>query len=81
MPGIEAKHDDEAQVRFIAQGVAVHRRLPTEVWLAYCVHTLHWTPREYAILLAQLQRWQHAGNNVVGVQSVFRKSTHVAKSR
>jgi hypothetical protein len=68
---IEAKHGDESQVRFIAQGVAVPRRQAAEVWLAYRVHTLHWTPREYTILLAQLQRWQQAGNKVVGVQIDF----------
>ena len=68
---IEARHGDESQVRFIAQGVAVPERLPVEVWLAYRVHTLHWTPREYAILLAQLHRWQQAGNNVVGVEIDF----------
>lgn len=68
---IETKHGDNSQLRFIAQGVTVPRGLPSEVWLAYRVHTLRWTPREYAILLAQLQRWQHAGNHVVGVQIDF----------
>ena len=68
---IEAKRGDESQVRFIAQGVAVPQRQPVEVWLAYRVHTLHWTPREYAILLAQLHRWREAGNKVVGVQIDF----------
>jgi hypothetical protein len=68
---IEAKHGDESQVRFIAQrGTAPHHQ-QAEVWLAYRVHTLHWTPREYVILLAQLHRWQQAGNNVVGVQIDF----------
>jgi hypothetical protein len=68
---IEAKHGDESQVRFIAQGVAVPQGLSVEVWLAYRVHTLHWTPREYAILLAQLRRWRQAGNRVAGVQIDF----------
>jgi hypothetical protein len=68
---IEAKHGDESQVRFIAQGGTVPHSQSAEVWLAYRVHTLHWTPREYAILLAQLQRWQHSGNKVVGVQIDF----------
>ncbi len=68
---IEAKRGDESQVRFIAQGVAVPHDQPVEVWLAYRVHTLHWTRREYAILLAQLQRWRQAGNKVVGVQIDF----------
>jgi len=68
---IEAKRGDESQVRFIAQGGAVPHGLSVKVWLAYRVHTLHWTPREYAILLAQLRRWQRAGNNVVGVQIDF----------
>ena len=53
------------------QGVAVPHDQPVEVWLAYRVHTLHWTRREYAILLAQLQRWRQAGNKVVGVQIDF----------
>ena len=68
---IEARRGDESQVRFIAQGVAVPDRQPVEVWLAYRVHTLHWTPREYTILLAQLHRWRQAGNKVVGVQIDF----------
>jgi hypothetical protein len=68
---IEAKHGDESQIGFIAQGVAVPQRLSVDVWLAYRVHTLHWTPREYAILLAQLHRWHQAGNRVVGVQIDF----------
>jgi hypothetical protein len=68
---IEAKRGDESQVRFIAQGGAVPQGLSVEVWLAYRVHTLHWTPREYTILLARLHRWQQAGNHVVGVQIDF----------
>lgn len=68
---IEAKRGDESQVSFIAQGGAAPRDQPVEVWLAYRVHTLHWTTREYAILLAQLQRWRQAGNKVVGVQIDF----------
>ena len=68
---IEAKHGDESQVSFIAQGVAVPQGLTAEVWLAYRVHTLHWSPRVYTILLAQLNRWREAGNRVVGVQIDF----------
>lgn len=68
---IDTRHGDESQVRFIAQGGAIPHGLQVEVWLAYRVHTLHWTPREYAILLAQLCRWQQAGNHVVGVQIDF----------
>jgi hypothetical protein len=68
---IEAKHGDDSQVRFIAQGGAVPNALSVDIWLAYRVHTLHWTPREYSILLAQLLRWHQAGNKVVGVQIDF----------
>jgi hypothetical protein len=68
---IEAKRGDESQVRFLAQGVSVPHRQPIPVWLAYRVHTLHWTTREYAILLAQLHRWQQAGNQVIGIQIDF----------
>lgn len=68
---IEARRGDESQMRFIAQGVAVPHDQPVEVWLTYRVHTLRWTPLEYAILLAQLRRWRLAGNNVIGVQIDF----------
>ena len=68
---IEAERGDESEVRFIAQGVAVPRDQPVEVWLAYRVHTLHWTPREYSILQAQLHRWRQAGNKVAGIQIDF----------
>jgi hypothetical protein len=68
---IEAKRGDESQVRFVAQGGAVPHGQRVEIWLAYRVHTLHWTQKEYAILLSQLQRWRSAGNTVVGVQIDF----------
>jgi Protein of unknown function (DUF3142) len=68
---IESPLRDESQVRFLAQGVAIPRMQHTEIWLAYRVHTLHWTPQVYSILLAQLQRWRAAGNTVVGVQIDF----------
>lgn len=68
---IEAERGDESRIRFIAQGGTIPRMQKSDVWLAYRAHTLHWTPREYAILLAQLDRWQHAGNKVVGVQIDF----------
>jgi hypothetical protein len=59
---IEVKRGDESQVRFIAQGVAVPHNQPVEVWLAYRVQTLHWNPREYAVLLAQLRTLCTCGN-------------------
>lgn len=68
---IEARRGDASQVRFIAQGGAVPHMQKAEVWLAYRVHTLHWTPRAYSILEAQLGRWRRAGNRVVGVQIDF----------
>lgn len=66
---IEARHNDQSQMRFIVQ--AVPQGFSVDVWLAYRVHTLRWTPREYAILLAQLHRWRQARNKVVGVQIDF----------
>jgi hypothetical protein len=70
---IESPHGDsnESHVRFLAQGVAVPRTRHVDIWLVYRVHTLHWTPRAYSILFAQLQRWRQAGNSVVGVQVDF----------
>ena len=68
---IEAAPRDEAQVRFIAQGVPVQHFAHADVWLAYRAHTLHWTPRVDAIMHAQWARWRAAGNTVVGVQIDF----------
>lgn len=68
---IEAQRGDESKVRFISQGGTVPRTRRAEIWLAYRVQTLHWTPREFAILSSQLKRWKSAGNNVVGVQIDF----------
>jgi hypothetical protein len=68
---IEVQHGDESHVRFLSQGIAVPRMQHAEIWLAYRVHTLHWTLREVSILLSQLKRWQSARNTVVGVQIDF----------
>jgi hypothetical protein len=68
---IEAQRGDESRVHFTAQRGAIPNLLTTEIWLAYRAHTLHWAPRDYEILLAQLERWRHAGNRVVGVQIDF----------
>lgn len=42
-----------------------------ELWLVYRVHTLDWNDEVHALLLAQLERWQLAGNRVHGVQIDF----------
>jgi len=68
---IEALRGDESRVRFIAQRGAIPHLQTAEVWLAYRAHTLRWEPREYRILLAQVERWRDAGNRVVGVQIDF----------
>jgi hypothetical protein len=42
-----------------------------QIWLVYRADTLQWTPRVYAVVLAQLQRWRTAGNHAVGIQIDF----------
>lgn len=65
------RYGPTGQVRFIAQGPAI-TRLPSEhVWVVYRAHTLRWPEKVYAQLLGQVQRWQAAGNPVVGVQIDF----------
>lgn len=68
---IEAQRGNESRVHFIAQGGSVPHLKGTEVWIAYRVHTLHWGPREFQILTAQLGRWRDAGNRIAGVQIDF----------
>ena len=42
-----------------------------QVWLVYRAHSLRWSEDSYATLLAQLRRWQRAGNPLLGVQIDF----------
>jgi hypothetical protein len=62
-------HDDETDI--VAQGIAVPRLRGGEAWLVYRARTLRWTPRIYAVILAQVQRWRAAGNPVAGLQIDF----------
>ncbi len=68
---IEASPRDDAQVRFIAQGVAVPPAPNARVWLVYRAHTLRWTPRVTQIMLAQLARRRASGRVIAGIQIDF----------
>ncbi len=58
--------------RMTAQNPAVPRLSnELELWVVYRAHTLDWGEDVHALLLAQLQRWQRAGNRVGGVQVDF----------
>jgi len=66
-------------VRLIAQRPAIPHITGPEVWMVVRVQTLRWTPHIYDQLLAQLTRWQAAGNHVVGIQIDFDAHTrHLA---
>ncbi|OJB11745.1 hypothetical protein BGV52_06585 [Burkholderia ubonensis] len=68
---IEASPQDDAQVRFIAQGVALPPAPNARIWLVYRAHTLRWTPRVTQIMLAQLARWRASGRKIAGIQIDF----------
>lgn len=57
-------------VTMTAQGT-VPRLARVDVWVAYRAHTLRWPETVYATMLQQLERWERAGNPVVGVQIDF----------
>lgn len=51
-------------------------RLPGKaVWLVVRADRLHWSKAAYADILADLQRWRDAGNDVVGLQVDFDAAT------
>lgn len=51
-------------------------RLPGKaVWLVVRTERLDWTEEVYATILADLQRWQASGNDVVGLQIDFDAAT------
>nr|WP_025131703.1 DUF3142 domain-containing protein [Pseudomonas sp. PH1b]BFD38865.1 DUF3142 domain-containing protein [Pseudomonas sp. FFPRI_1] len=62
-------------VELIAQGLPVSRLSQEQVWVVYRAHTLAWPETVYRQLLGQVQRWQAAGNPVVGIQIDFDSST------
>ncbi|AZE14648.1 hypothetical protein C4K09_0155 [Pseudomonas chlororaphis subsp. aureofaciens] len=66
-----SRRDPSGNVHFIAQGMAIPRLRQGEVWVVYRAHTLHWPEPVYRQLLGQVQRWQQAGNPVVGIQIDF----------
>lgn len=61
--------------RLVAQRPAIPHIRHAEVWMVLRVETLAWTPQIHAQLLAALDRWQRAGNRVVGVQIDFDAQT------
>lgn len=67
----ESRRTPQRGVRFIAQGIAIPRLTQGEVWVTYRAHTLRWPEPVYQQLLGQVQRWQQAGNPVVGIQIDF----------
>jgi len=41
------------------------------VWIVYRTDTLRWSDSVYIKIFAELQRWERAGNNVIGIQIDF----------
>lgn len=68
---ISAPRSDRQAVRLIAQGMGVRRLPQRQVWIVYRAHSLRWPAPIYAQLIGQVQRWQHAGTAVTGVQIDF----------
>jgi hypothetical protein len=68
---VQARRAHEEETDIVAQGIAVPRLRRGEAWLVYRARTLRWTPRIYAIILAQVRRWRAAGNPVAGLQIDF----------
>jgi hypothetical protein len=68
---ISATRLDRQTPALIAQGMSVGRLPQREVWIVYRAHTLRWPEPVYKQLLGHVQRWQHAGTAVAGVQIDF----------
>ncbi|MCD5987881.1 DUF3142 domain-containing protein [Pseudomonas phytophila] len=66
-----SRSERHQRVNFVAQGMPVSRLPQEELWIVYRAHTLRWPDSVYTQLLGQLNRWQQAGNNVVGIQVDF----------
>jgi len=68
---VEAPRGEDEAARLVAEGGAIPRLRPGEIWLDYRVHTLRWTSAIYTQMAARLRRWRAAGDAVVGVQIDF----------
>lgn len=66
-----ARSEQHRRVNFVAQGMPIAKLPQAEVWVVYRAHTLRWPEPIYRQLLGQVNRWRHAGNNVVGIQIDF----------
>jgi hypothetical protein len=58
-------------VRLVSQRPALPRVRHAELWMVVRVETLAWPPAVYDQILAQLARWEAAGNRLVGLQIDF----------
>jgi len=58
-------------VRLVSQRPALPRIRHAELWMVVRVETLAWPPRVYDQILAQLARWEAAGNRLAGLQIDF----------
>ncbi|MGJ4854408.1 DUF3142 domain-containing protein [Labrys sp. La1] len=67
-------------VRLLSRRSAVPRLPDTPLWLVVRVETLAWPPQIYDQVLAQLGRWQAAGNRVIGLQIDFDARTRHLES-
>jgi hypothetical protein len=66
-----SRRDPQQRVHFIAQGMSVNRLPARQLWLVYRAHTLRWPESVHRQLLGQVERWQQAGNGVIGIQIDF----------
>lgn len=62
--------------RFLRLRPGVPKLSPTPLWLVVRVERLDWNESVEAALIADLDRWRMAGNNVVGLQVDFDAATH-----
>ncbi|MEB3767871.1 DUF3142 domain-containing protein [Acinetobacter sp. MD2] len=67
---IQANSRNQRSV-FIQQGVPVLSIPEQKVWLVFRNHHLNWQGDELTKILQRVKQWEHAGNQIIGIQIDF----------
>lgn len=66
---------DRGGPHIISQRSAIPRLHGPDVWIVYRAETIEWNERVVAEILTHVDRWQAAGNKIVGLQIDFDSGT------
>lgn len=80
VPYYRSDNDDSAAqsslATLIPQGLGVRSLSDKKIWLVYRATSQEWSPEVMAQLIERLEKWQRAGNQVMGIQIDYDSPTY-----